>query len=255
MAWRVNPLSQTGFKVSPVKMGEKLLWGGSGPLSSSPFSSSCIPSDTILNTWAWGISMEMWAGAMIYIRSPSCIAISWSYLGSKFWLLWKSHHTPFFHFASFCFSHLISFFKKMQLIQFLFLVIRPIIPTHLKRHNFFSFTSARLSTRLYAWLSAGLSARLSTQLSAWFLMLPNLTNHYIKLSDGDLQCEWNSDNFHMRIYWVKDLPCIWVEKILNLILPYLRNSCVNSFVPHKILCMSKYLWRNENKTTKVRTLV
>ena len=50
-----------------------------------------------------------------------------------------------------------------------------------KRHNFFSFTSARLSAQL--------SARLSAKLSAQFLMLPNLTNHYIKLSDGDLQCE------------------------------------------------------------------
>ena len=26
-------------------------------------------------------------------------------------------------------------------------------------------------------------------------MLPNLTNQFIKLSDGDLQCEWNSDIF------------------------------------------------------------
>ena len=26
-----------------------------------------------------------------------------------------------------------------------------------------------------------------------YLMLPNLTNQFIKLSDGDLQCEWNSD--------------------------------------------------------------
>ena len=30
-----------------------------------------------------------------------------------------------------------------------------------------------------------------------YLMLPNLTNHFIKLSDGDLQCEWNSDIFLM----------------------------------------------------------
>ena len=26
-----------------------------------------------------------------------------------------------------------------------------------------------------------------------YLMLPNLINQFIKLSDGDLQCEWNSD--------------------------------------------------------------
>ena len=45
--------------------------------------------------------------------------------------------------------------------------------------------SARVSAPLLAWLST----RLSAQLSAWFLMLPNLTNHYIKLSDGDFQCE------------------------------------------------------------------
>ena len=28
-----------------------------------------------------------------------------------------------------------------------------------------------------------------------YLMLPNLTNQFIKLSDGDLLCEWNSDIF------------------------------------------------------------
>ena len=133
MAWRVNPLSQTGFKVSPVKMGEKLLWGGSGPLSSSPFSSSCIPSDTILNTWAWGISMEMWARAMIYIRSPSCIAISWSYVRSDFWLLWKKRcHTPFF--------------KKDTTLCHLHLFLSRL----LKRHN---FTARSSSTQLSAWLS------------------------------------------------------------------------------------------------------
>ena len=60
-----------------------------------------------------------------------------------------------------------------------------------------TFLSALLSARLSAWLSARLSAQLSAQLSTRFLMLPNLTNHYIKLSDGDLQCEWNSDVNHL----------------------------------------------------------
>ena len=31
--------------------------------------------------------------------------------------------------------------------------------------------------------------------SSGYLMLTNLTNQFIKLSDGDLQCEWNSDIF------------------------------------------------------------
>ena len=75
------------------------------------------------------------------IRSPSCMAISWSYARSDFWC------------------------------------------------NIFSITSAWLSTGLSAWLPAQLSA----QSSPGYLMLPNLTNQAIKLSDGDLQCEWNSD--------------------------------------------------------------
>ena len=33
------------------------------------------------------------------------------------------------------------------------------------------------------------------QLSARLFMLPNLTNQFINLSNGDLQCEWNSDIF------------------------------------------------------------
>ena len=82
----------------------------------------------------------------------------------------------------------------------------------LKRHNFFSFTSFYLSTQLSARLSAQLSARLSTSVirpsyppglsarviwgySSSYLMLSNLTNHFNKLSNGDLQCEWNSDFF------------------------------------------------------------
>ena len=107
--------------------------------------------------------------------------------------------------------------------------------------------------------------------SDWCQRLDNdLNNSKMTMYLGKFNCGWclfeyhndftwmlhSYKIFHMRIFWVNDLPCIWVEKILNLILPYLRNSCVfNSFVPHKILCMSKYLWRNENKTTKVRTLV
>ena len=67
-------------------------------------------------------------------------------------------------------------FKKTQ---FLFIHICPV----------FTQLSAWLSARLSARLSALLSARLSAQLSTRFLMFPNLTNHYIKLSDGDLQCE------------------------------------------------------------------
>ena len=42
----------------------------------------------------------------------------------------------------------------------------------------------------------GLSARrLSAGYSSGYLMLSNLTKQFIKLSDGDLQCEWNSDIF------------------------------------------------------------
>ena len=35
-----------------------------------------------------------------------------------------------------------------------------------------------------------------------YLMLPNLTNQFIKLSDGDLQCESNSDIFVEKKEWI-----------------------------------------------------
>ena len=81
-------------------------------------------------------------------------------------------------------------FKKMQI---------------LKRLN---ILSAWLSAWLFAWLSAlrkvihpppdypspgYLLPSYLPSYSSGYLMLPNLTNQSIKLSDGDLQCEWNSD--------------------------------------------------------------
>ena len=39
-------------------------------------------------------------------------------------------------------------------------------------------------------------------------MLPNLTNHFIKLSDGDLQCEWNSDIFSWVLSEGELLVCV-----------------------------------------------
>ena len=68
------------------------------------------------------------------IRSPSSMAISWSYVRSDFWLLWKKRcHTPFFKKdTTFCRSHLS--FKKIQLYCtviilpiILLLIIRPVI--------------------------------------------------------------------------------------------------------------------------------
>ena len=61
----------------------------------------------------------------------------------------------------------------------------------------------QLSARLSAQLLDQLSTRLSTQLSAGYppgylpgyLMLSNLTNQFIKSSDGNLLCGWNSDIF------------------------------------------------------------
>ena len=121
------------------------------------------------------------------IRSPSCMVISWSYGCSEFWLLWKviPSPPPFFHFASFCVHIFFLSFKKPQLMEFLFIQI------------------CQLSARLSAQLLDQLSTRLSTQLSAGYppgylpgyLMLSNLTNQFIKSSDGNLLCGWNSDIF------------------------------------------------------------
>ena len=44
-----------------------------------------------------------------------------------------------------------------------------------------------------------------------YLMLPNLTNQFIKLSDGDHQCEWNSDLFLLKITLL-DVLCILYRK-------------------------------------------
>ena len=47
------------------------------------------------------------------IRSPSCMAISWSYVCSEFWLLWKVITPPFFF--SFCiFLSFTSFFFLLK---------------------------------------------------------------------------------------------------------------------------------------------
>ena len=75
---------------------------------------------------------------MFNFRLPSCMAISWSYIRSEFWLLWKMWLSLLFSFCIF-----------LLFVSFFFL---------LKRRNwwnFFSFTSARLSACLSDWLSTG----------------------------------------------------------------------------------------------------
>ena len=51
-------------------------------------------------------------------------------------------------------------------------------------------------------------------------MLPNLTNHYIKLSDGDIQYEWNSDIFCSNLAKLEKLS-IDIEYYL-----LVGNACV-----------------------------
>ena len=101
-------------------------------------------------------------------RSPSRMAISRSYPRHlvQFCEENKKHFTSYFSFAS--------FFKKTQLF--------------IKMNYFFCI---ELSARV---IRLGYPPRLSTQVVrpgylSSYLMLPNLTNHFIKLSDSDLQCE------------------------------------------------------------------
>ena len=86
----------------------------------------------------------------------------------------KSCHTPFFHFSSF------SLKRQNYAISFL------------KRHNFLWFTSVSFTTLLPGYPpsdSPGDSPGDPPGDSPGHLMLPNLTNQFIKLSDGDLQCK------------------------------------------------------------------
>ena len=147
----------------------------------------------------------------------------------------KGRHTPFFKKdATFYHSHL------FVVCIFFFL---------LKRHNFFSFTSAQLSAQL--------STQLSTRLSAWILMLPNLTNHYIKLSDGDLQCEWNSDIFlkssASEKYW--DHESFLIEKSITCVARQKLISCSNTFFLLRVFYSTTYLslCRMDNKPVPIHS--
>ena len=88
-----------------------------------------------------------------------------------------------------------------------------------------------------------------------YLMLPNLTNQFIKLSDGNLQCEWNSDifetilivdevwvhfSFSFLIVWSTDFFCysnIWCWEFSDSLAIY--EALYNSYLvsqPILILC-------------------
>ena len=88
-----------------------------------------------------------------------------------------------------------------------------------------------------------------------YLMLPNLTNQFIKLSDGDLQCKWNSDifetilivdevwvhfSFSFLIVWSTDFFCysnIWCWEFSDSLAIY--EALYNSYLvsqPILILC-------------------
>ena len=149
------------------------------------------------------------------------------------WLYTSLFHFPSFLYKLIKFCQNLAQLKSSQLIFFYIFFIKKtqlFIKIYL---SFCICLSAQLSTPLSPKLSTLLSAKLSTWLSAqlcihlsilvihpvicqvvrlrqvicpvihpvicpiilWCLMLPNLTIQVIKLSNGDIQCEWNLDFF------------------------------------------------------------
>ena len=162
------------------------------------------------------------------------MVISWSYVHSEFWLLWKVINLLF----SFC--NFLSFASLFFLLK--------------RRNwwNFFSFTSASYPP-VYS-PSYPPSYPPGYQ-PGYPVTLPNLTNQFIKLSDGDLQCEWNSDifetilivdevwvhfSFSFLIVWSTDFFCysnIWCWEFSDSLAIY--EALYNSYLvsqPILILC-------------------
>ena len=112
-----------------------------------------------------------------FIRSPSSMAISWSYVHQNFDFCEKAVIPPFF------ISHLFVvriIFEKMQflfihIVFFITLVISP---------GYCLVYPPRLSAQ-----AIHLGYPQGYPPSQSHLMLPNLTNQVIRLSNGDLQCK------------------------------------------------------------------
>ena len=144
-----------------------------------------------------------------------------------------------------CLFRILTFVKKKVIIPlfsfciFLFFASFFFPLKRYNRWNFFSFTSAWLSAHSYPPLSALLSDRLSVS----YLMLPNLTNQFIKLSDGDLQCEWISDIFCFVLKWfLLFLICIFTNfKSFSLYIALKTNSNIGfwQLTASKISCWPK----------------
>ena len=118
----------------------------------------------------------------VFIRSPSSMAISWSYVRQNFPFCEKKK-TSYPLFKKTQLFVVKNFFIKKDAISFhshCFLYPPGYPPGYLPRYP------------------PGYPPGYPLGYPPGYLMLPNLTNQFIKLSDGDLQCEWNSDIF----YWV-----------------------------------------------------
>ena len=123
---------------------------------------------------------------LIYIRSPSCMAISRSCIWSR--LLTFVEKKDSYPLSSFCIFFLL---KKMQMRY------PPTIhPVTTGYHRL-----PRVTISLYGYMIF------------WIFVLSLLTAHFIKSSDGDLQCEWNSDIFSLPL-------CVDDFDIRRLVIPY-----------------------------------
>ena len=123
------------------------------------------------------IKIRPWSSLYLLwkIALASCyfLLVNLAQLCSTLLFFWKN--------TTFCLSHLFLSFAAFFI---------------LKRCNFFSLASFSLSSYTPdPSYPPELSALIRPSYSSVFLILPNLTNQLIKLSDGDLQCEWNSDIF------------------------------------------------------------
>ena len=166
--------------------------------------------------------LESNPGSMIWCRfwrlSPSSMAISWSIRHLTF--VKKRCHTPFFKKTQLFVSHLketqlffhISFFlfiffsfEKTQLLftQIIFFICLVVCPdVHPVVHPVICPVIHPVICPVVRLVVHPVIHPLPCHLPGYsysYLMFTNLTNHFIKLSYGDLQCEWNSDIFSLNM--------------------------------------------------------
>ena len=129
----------------------------------------------------WKIYFLTWKNIfLIYFHTWQLKCIKYIFHRCK--CIWKIYFQTFYHFKEIYFqqiSQISVYFHCMDILCCIFQNMENILSNSFKKDS--TFCHSHFKQTQFLFIHARFSAR--------FLMLPNLTNHYIKLSDGDLQCE------------------------------------------------------------------